>query len=78
MVHFLVTYILIIFLLTFLYRLNQTKMKSLSLKTLGLLGAIVAVEKALKAFTDENIGVELEDFVVSGRNRIMILGVDQN
>ncbi|GLJ19079.1 hypothetical protein SUGI_0342700 [Cryptomeria japonica] len=52
--------------------------KNILIELGGEFGAIAAVEKALKAFADENTGVELEDFAVSGRNRIMILGVDQN
>lgn len=47
------------------------------LEDLGAIWGYCPVEKALKAFADENIAVELEDFAVSGRNRIMILGVDQ-
>eukprot|EP00250_Pteridium_aquilinum_P027501 c3507_g1_i1 orf=139-2463(+) len=41
-------------------------------------GGIVAVEAALRAFADENAGVELEDFTVSGKTRLMVLGIDRN
>eukprot|EP01018_Ginkgo_biloba_P012825 Gb_00271 [translate_table: standard] len=44
----------------------------------GEIGGIQAVEVALKALADENAGVELEEFVVSGKTRIMILGIDRN
>nr|ABR17536.1 unknown [Picea sitchensis] len=43
----------------------------------GEVGAIAAVEMALKAFADENAGVELEEFAVSGKTRIMVLGIDR-
>lgn len=44
----------------------------------GERGGIAAVEAALRAFADENIGVELEDFMVSGKVRLMVLGLDRN
>eukprot|EP00252_Welwitschia_mirabilis_P015540 TRINITY_DN3420_c0_g1_i1.p1 TRINITY_DN3420_c0_g1~~TRINITY_DN3420_c0_g1_i1.p1 ORF type:complete len:800 (-),score=167.09 TRINITY_DN3420_c0_g1_i1:304-2703(-) len=42
----------------------------------GELGAISAVETALKSLADENTGVELEEFALSGKNRLMVLGID--
>lgn len=41
-------------------------------------GGIAAVEAALQAFADENAGVELEEFTVSGKTRLMVLGIDKN
>lgn len=41
-------------------------------------GGIAAVEAALRSFADENAGVELEDFTVSGKTRLMVLGIDRN
>lgn len=44
----------------------------------GERGGIAAVEAALRSFSDENAGVELEDFTVSGKTRLMVLGIDKN
>ncbi|QCE02696.1 hypothetical protein DEO72_LG8g711 [Vigna unguiculata] len=40
-------------------------------------GAILAVEKALRSMADDNGGVEVEEFVVSGKARIMVLNIDR-
>ncbi|KAL5551530.1 hypothetical protein UlMin_001706 [Ulmus minor] len=40
-------------------------------------GAILAVEMALRSMAEENGGVELEEFVVSGKSRVMVLGIDR-
>ncbi|KAG5009160.1 hypothetical protein JHK87_017675 [Glycine soja] len=40
-------------------------------------GATLAVEIALRAMADDNGGVEVEEFVVSGKARIMVLNVDR-
>ncbi|PHU06970.1 N6-adenosine-methyltransferase MT-A70-like [Capsicum chinense] len=42
----------------------------------GVLGALVAVEMALKSAAEDNGCVELENFVVSGKSRIMVLKID--
>ncbi|KAK4730174.1 hypothetical protein R3W88_023162 [Solanum pinnatisectum] len=43
----------------------------------GESGAIVAVEMALKSMVEDNGCVELENFVVSGKSRIMVLNIDR-
>ena len=43
----------------------------------GESGAILAVEMALRSMVEENGGVELEEFVVSGRSRVMVLAIDR-
>ncbi|XP_027924489.1 N6-adenosine-methyltransferase MT-A70-like [Vigna unguiculata] len=40
-------------------------------------GAILAVEIALRSMADDNGGVEVEEFVVSGKARIMVLNIDR-
>ncbi|XP_023540558.1 N6-adenosine-methyltransferase MT-A70-like [Cucurbita pepo subsp. pepo] len=40
-------------------------------------GAILAVEMALRSMAEDNGGVELEEFVVSGKSRVMVLGIDR-
>ncbi|KAJ1403504.1 S-adenosyl-L-methionine-dependent methyltransferase [Sesbania bispinosa] len=40
-------------------------------------GATLAVEIALRSMADDNGGVELEEFVVSGKARIMVLNIDR-
>ncbi|KAI5064020.1 hypothetical protein GOP47_0020690 [Adiantum capillus-veneris] len=52
--------------------------KSALLEIGGDRGGIAAVEAALQAFADENAGVELEEFTVSGKTRLMVLGIDRN
>ncbi|PHT72225.1 hypothetical protein T459_23010 [Capsicum annuum] len=42
----------------------------------GVLGALVAVEMALTSAVEDNGCVELENFVVSGKSRIMVLNLD--
>lgn len=44
----------------------------------GESGTISAVETALRYIADENSGVELDEFTVSGKTRIMVLGIDRN
>lgn len=43
----------------------------------GESGVIVAVEMALKSMAEDNGCVELENFVVSGKSRIMVLNIDR-
>ena len=43
----------------------------------GESGAILAVEMALRSMAEENGGVELEEFVVSGKSRVMVLTIDR-
>ncbi|CAN4127893.1 unnamed protein product [Withania somnifera] len=43
----------------------------------GESGAIMAVEMALKSMAEDNGCVELENFVVSGKSRIMVLNIDR-
>ncbi|XP_058104888.1 probable N6-adenosine-methyltransferase MT-A70-like [Magnolia sinica] len=44
----------------------------------GEAGPISAVEIALRAIAEGNAGVELEDFGVSGKSMVMVLGIDRN
>ncbi|KAF5734963.1 N6-adenosine-methyltransferase MT-A70-like [Tripterygium wilfordii] len=43
----------------------------------GESGAILAVEMALRSMAEDNGGVELEEFVVSGKSRVMVLNIDR-
>ncbi|XP_052209531.1 N6-adenosine-methyltransferase MT-A70-like [Diospyros lotus] len=43
----------------------------------GESGAILAVEMALRSMAEDNGGVELEEFVVSGKSRVMVMGIDR-
>lgn len=43
----------------------------------GESGEILAVEMALRSMAEDNGGVELEEFVVSGKSRVMVLGIDR-
>ncbi|KAH7513675.1 hypothetical protein FEM48_Zijuj11G0006100 [Ziziphus jujuba var. spinosa] len=43
----------------------------------GESGAILAVEMALRSMAEDNRGVELEEFVVSGKSRVMVLAIDR-
>ncbi|OVA20640.1 MT-A70-like [Macleaya cordata] len=52
--------------------------KSALLELGGESGAILAVEMALRSMADENGGVELEEFVVSGKSRVMVLAIDRS
>ncbi|KAH7283614.1 hypothetical protein KP509_34G015800 [Ceratopteris richardii] len=52
--------------------------KSALLEVGGDRGGIAAVEFALQALSDENAGIELEEFTVSGKTRLMVLAVDRN
>ncbi|KAI9175070.1 hypothetical protein LWI28_026908 [Acer negundo] len=40
-------------------------------------GEILAVEMALRSIEEESGGVELEEFSVSGKSRVMVLGIDR-
>ncbi|KAH6772410.1 mRNAadenosine methylase [Perilla frutescens var. frutescens] len=40
-------------------------------------GAILAVEMALRSMAEDNGGVELEEFVVSGKSRVMVMNIDR-
>ncbi|RZC73830.1 hypothetical protein C5167_049310 [Papaver somniferum] len=51
--------------------------KSALLELGGETGAILAVEMALRSMADENGGVDLEEFVISGKSRVMVLGIDR-
>ncbi|KAK2981908.1 hypothetical protein RJ640_019128 [Escallonia rubra] len=44
----------------------------------GESGAILAVEMALRSMAEDNGGVELEDFVVSGKSRVMVMAIDRS
>ncbi|MCL7030301.1 hypothetical protein MKW94_000587 [Papaver nudicaule] len=52
--------------------------KSALLELGGETGAILAVEMALRSMADENGGVDLEEFVISGKSRVMVLGIDRS
>ncbi|XP_012439826.1 N6-adenosine-methyltransferase MT-A70-like [Gossypium raimondii] len=40
-------------------------------------GAIVAVEMALRSMAEDNGGLEIEEFVVGGKSRVMVLSIDR-
>ncbi|KAK9275167.1 hypothetical protein L1049_022428 [Liquidambar formosana] len=57
---------------------NATAAEKAALRELGgESGAILAVEMALRSMAEDNGGVELEEFVVSGKSRVMVLGIDR-
>ncbi|CAA6663344.1 unnamed protein product [Spirodela intermedia] len=41
-------------------------------------GAISAVERAMRCIAEANGGVDLEEFVVSGKARLMVMGIDRS
>ncbi|KAK4489229.1 hypothetical protein RD792_005025 [Penstemon davidsonii] len=43
----------------------------------GESGSILSVEMALRSMAEDNGGVELEEFVVSGKSRIMVMNIDR-
>lgn len=43
----------------------------------GESGAIFAVEMALRSMADDNGGVDLGEFVVSGKSRVMVMNIDR-
>lgn len=43
----------------------------------GESGAILAVEMALRSMAQDNGAVELEEFVVSGKSRVMVMNIDR-
>ncbi|KAL2527768.1 N6-adenosine-methyltransferase MT-A70-like [Abeliophyllum distichum] len=43
----------------------------------GESGAILSVEMALRSMAEDNGGVELEEFVVSGKSRVMVMNIDR-
>ncbi|KAJ4840910.1 hypothetical protein Tsubulata_001103 [Turnera subulata] len=58
---------------------NATAAEKAALREVGgESGAILAVEMALRSMAEENRGVELEEFVVSGKSRVMVLGIDRS
>lgn len=57
---------------------NATPLEKAALREVGGdTGAILAVEMALRSMAEDNGGVELEEFVVSGKSRVMVLGIDR-
>ncbi|XP_047341303.1 N6-adenosine-methyltransferase MT-A70-like [Impatiens glandulifera] len=44
----------------------------------GELGAILAVEMALRSMAEDNGGVELEEFVVDGKSRVRVMAIDRS
>ncbi|KAL5726833.1 mRNA (2'-O-methyladenosine-N(6)-)-methyltransferase [Ranunculus cassubicifolius] len=44
----------------------------------GESGAILAVEMALRSMADDKSGVDLEEFLVNGKSRVMVLGIDRS
>ncbi|XP_022145431.1 N6-adenosine-methyltransferase MT-A70-like, partial [Momordica charantia] len=57
---------------------KATAAEKASLRELGGdSGAILAVEMALRSMAEDSGGVELEEFVVSGKSRVMVLGIDR-
>ncbi|KAJ4953890.1 hypothetical protein NE237_030722 [Protea cynaroides] len=55
-----------------------TAEKSALLELGGESGAILAVEMALRSMADEYGGVELEEFVVGGKSRVLVLDIDRS
>ncbi|KAK4389856.1 N6-adenosine-methyltransferase MT-A70-like [Sesamum angolense] len=43
----------------------------------GESGAILAVEMALRSMAEDNGGVDLEEFVVSGKSRVIVMNIDR-
>lgn len=57
---------------------HVTTAEKLALRDLGgESGAIYAVETALRSVADETGGVELEEFVVGGKSRLMVMSIDR-
>lgn len=57
---------------------NATTAEKAALRGVGgESGAILAVEMALRSMAEDNGGVELGEFVVSGKSRVMVLGIDR-
>ncbi|XP_010529665.1 PREDICTED: N6-adenosine-methyltransferase MT-A70-like [Tarenaya hassleriana] len=57
---------------------NATAAEKAALRDLGgETGPILAVEMALRSMAEENGSVELEEFEVSGKSRIMVLAIDR-
>ncbi|KAI6701950.1 hypothetical protein NL676_011086 [Syzygium grande] len=57
---------------------NATPAEKAALREVGgESGAILAVEMALRSMAEDNGGVELGEFVVSGKSRVMVLGIDR-
>lgn len=58
---------------------NATLAEKAALREVGgESGAILAVEMALRSMAEDNRGVELEEFVVSGKSRVMVLAIDRS
>ncbi|KAI4343151.1 hypothetical protein MLD38_027687 [Melastoma candidum] len=57
---------------------NTTAAEKAALREVGgESGTILAVEMALRSIAEDNGGVELEEFVVSGKSRVLVLGIDR-
>lgn len=57
---------------------NATAAERAALREVGgETGEILAVEMALRSMAEDNGGVELEEFVVSGKSRVMVMGIDR-
>ena len=57
---------------------NVTAAEKAAMRELGGdLGAILAVEMALRSMAEDNGGLEIEEFVVGGKSRVMVLGIDR-
>ncbi|GLU17568.1 hypothetical protein SLE2022_339290 [Rubroshorea leprosula] len=57
---------------------NLTAAEKAALRDVGgESGAILAVEMALRSMEDENGGIELDEFVVGGKSRVMVLNIDR-
>ncbi|KAL8090697.1 N(6)-adenosine-methyltransferase MT-A70-like [Apium graveolens] len=54
-----------------------SEVEKVALRELGGEGGIGGVEMALRAIAEENGGVELEEFVVSGKSRVMVVEIDR-
>ncbi|XVE58137.1 hypothetical protein DITRI_Ditri04bG0146000 [Diplodiscus trichospermus] len=57
---------------------NVTAAEKAAMRELGGdSGAILAVELALRSMAEDNGGLEIEEFVVSGKSRVMVLSIDR-
>ncbi|XP_022737968.1 N6-adenosine-methyltransferase MT-A70-like [Durio zibethinus] len=57
---------------------NVTATEKAAMRELGGdSGAILAVEIALRSMAEDNGGLEIEEFVVGGKSRVMVLGIDR-
>lgn len=57
---------------------NATSAEKSALREVGgESGEILSVEMALRSMAEDNGGVELEEFVVGGKSRVLVMGIDR-